>query len=528
MASLNSSPESMMFLVTRLGYGPRASQYENLLKLGPNGWIEQQLAAPATDDSETQKRLDAFRLKIKYDAAPGKWEAMDELRPLSTLNKPIEQLWPLFDPQKPSNGQEKGRPRSEVIAATLMRAVYSPYQLREIMVQFWHDHFHVNAFADEHISVALPTYDRDVIRKHAFGNFREMLEAVASSTAMQYYLSNHSSRAGAANENYARELFELHSFGRENYLNDHYDRWRDVPGAAEGRPAGYIDQDVYEAARAFTGWTVEDGATIDNGRKLPATGKFTYVENWHDGYQKRVLASEFDPFAPPMADGRKVLEMIAAHPATAHHMATKICTRLVGSTPPASLTSRIADLWQKTSKAKDQITQIVRAIVTSDEFWQSRGGKVKRPLALMASYVRIMDIDFTPTEGLFNQLANAGQKLFGAPTPVGQADDNATYIGSNAMRNRWHLVLGLAQNWWNTGLPNAPQTLAEWGGKLDSSNETVAEWFRLFGVPAGENLVNATTVAAGLLPFAPPSRSDAKPLAMASAIAAMAPEFQVC
>ena len=187
---------------------------------------------------------------------------------------------------------ERRRPRDEVVAATVLRAVHSRWQLREVMCEFWHDHFNVDALGSEAIGVALPAYDRDVIRRHCFGNFREMLEAAATSTAMQYYLSNCSSRAGAANENYARELFELHTMGRAAYLNDRYDRWRDVPGALEGKPAGYIDQDVYEAARAFTGWTIEDGGAIDAHRRLPQSGQFVYVENWHDGYQKRVLATE--------------------------------------------------------------------------------------------------------------------------------------------------------------------------------------------------------------------------------------------
>jgi uncharacterized protein (DUF1800 family) len=159
-------------------------------------------------------------------------------------------LWHLVDHKNVMHAAERRRPRDEVVAATVLRAVHSRWQLREVMCGFWHDHFNVDALGSEAIGVALPAYDRDVIRRHCFGNFREMLEAAATSTAMQYYLSNRSSRSGAANENYARELFELHTMGRGAYLNDRYDRWRDVPGALKGKPAGYIDQDVYEAARA--------------------------------------------------------------------------------------------------------------------------------------------------------------------------------------------------------------------------------------------------------------------------------------
>jgi uncharacterized protein (DUF1800 family) len=506
----------LLLTINRLGYGPRAEDYKDLVALGTKGWLDVQLNPPEGDDPAVADRLAKTRLRIKYDA-------VDDMRPLSCLNKPVEDLWGLVEKQKSLSGPEKGRPRQEVIAATLLRSVYSPYQLREVMAQFWHDHFHVNA-GDDHISVALPAYDRDVIRKNCLGNFREMLEAVAASTAMLYYLSNHSSRAGSANENYARELFELHSFGRENYLNDRYDRWREVPGALQGQPEGYIDQDVYEAARAFTGWTVEDGGKIDGGRSLPATGKFTYVENWHDGYQKRVLATEFDPFDKPMADGRKVLDLIANHPATAQHMSKKLCLRLIGPDAPDSIVKQSTELWHSQIKAPDQIAQVVRLIALSPEFAQSRGKKVKRPLALMANYVRVMGFEFTPTEGLSNQLANAGQKLFGAPTPVGIPDDNAVFLGTNAMRNRWQLLFGLAQNQWNNGMPQPAATLAQWGRKADN----VGEWMALFGGSRDEKTLAGISAAAGFVPFAPTGGSEGeRHHAIASALTAMTPDFQV-
>jgi uncharacterized protein (DUF1800 family) len=514
----------LLFTISRLGYGPRAEDFKDLAVLGTKGWLEEQLNPPAGDDPVVADRLGKTLLRIKYDADDkNKIPAMDEMRPLSSLAKGPEDLWGLLDGQKKLPGQEKGRPRMEVIAATMLRSVYSRYQLREVMAQFWHDHFHVNA-GDDRISVALPAYDRDVIRKNCLGNFREMLEAVATSTAMLYYLSNHSSRAGAANENYARELFELHSFGRENYLNDRYDRWREVPGALQGQPEGYIDQDVYEAARAFTGWTVEDGSKIDGGRSLPSTGRFTYVENWHDGYQKRVLATEFDPFDKPMADGRKVLDLIANHPATAQHMSKKLCQRLIGPAAPDSIVQQTTELWRNQVHAPDQIAQVVRLIALSPEFAQSRGTKVKRPLALMANYVRIMGFDFTPTEGLFNQLSNAGHRLFGAPTPVGIPDDNAFFLGTNAMRNRWQLLTGLAQNYWGNGVPQPSVTLAQWGRKADNAGV----WADLFGGSADEKILAEISVAAGFVPFAPDGGSESeKHHAIASSLTAMNPDFQV-
>jgi uncharacterized protein (DUF1800 family) len=526
---MNDPNSSLLFMMNRLGYGPSLADMADLRRPDPNGWLEEQLAPPPGDDSDTAKRLSAVTMQIKYNADDkGRWPAVDEMRPLSALNAPIEQLWPLLDGKNPQLQPERGRPRDEVIAATLLRSVYSKYQLREIMAQFWHDHFHVNAYAGDQIAVGLPAYDRDVIRKNCLGNFRSMIEDVACSTSMQYYLSNHSSRAGAANENYGRELFELHTLGAESYFNDKYNRWRDVPGALQGHPTGYIDEDVYESARAFTGWTIEDGGHVDGQRVLPATGKFIYVEKWHDGYQKRVLAAEFQPFTPPMADGREVLDLVSAHPATARHVTGKLCQRLVGPTASPALKQQAAEAWLKLAKAPDQIARVAALIIRSPDFAASQGQKVKRPLALMAGFVRGTGMDFMPTIGLSNQIASAGQKLFGHPTPAGLPDTNAFYTGSNAMRQRWQLLLGLSHNSWNNGTVAASSALEAWGFKAATTDQAVASYLRLFGGAPSDKLVTATMDGAGFAAFSPLGNDSAdKQLAMAAAIAAMTPAFQV-
>lgn len=316
-------PLTLVSALGRAGYGARPVDLETVSRIGFPAWVDDQIAPREDDDQDCLARLRETRLRIRYGATE-RWLAVDEMRPLGLLDRPIEEAWTLVTKRADMDGAERRRPRDELVTATILRATYSRWQLREVLVAFWHDHFNVDAVGSEAVAIALPTYDRDVIRRHCLGNFRDFLEAVATSAAMQIYLSNRSSRAGAANENFARELFELHTLGRDAYLNDKYDRWRDVPGAAKGAPVGYIDQDVYEAARAFTGWTVEDGTTIDGRRKLPETGRFAYVETWHDGYQKRILAREFDPFGAPRTDGRRVLDLVAEHPATAHHLTRKL------------------------------------------------------------------------------------------------------------------------------------------------------------------------------------------------------------
>ena len=513
----------------RLTFGANDADRDALRRLGLSNWLSLQLEGDHRDDPESDHHIATATLQIKYPSNPANdYPAIDEARPLRTLGQPIEQAWKLLDPDpKVAPPPERSRPRIEVAAATVIKAVYSRWQLREVLVDFWHNHFNVNAVGDNNIAVALPSYDRDVIRAHALGNFRDFLEAVATSTAMQIYLNNRSSRAGSANENYGRELFELHTLGHDRYYNALYDKWRKVPGAQSGKPIGYIDQDVYEAARAFTGWTIEDGATIGPGQILPRTGKFTYVEAWHDGYQKRVLASEFDPFQAPMSDGRKVLDLVAAHPGTARFLCEKLCRRLVSDHPPEALIARATRVWIKTQKHPNQIAEVVRLIATSAEFALSAGAKAKRPLELAASYLRATNIEFTPTEGLINEIAAGGQRLFGWAPPTGHPDVNDYWLSTNAMRHRWSLIFGLTNDQWQTG---AFDPAHEIGHDDPSALETAQFWqARLFGGSDPE-MVTMILAAMKIDPgqrFGSGSKDPRAPLRNIVAYLAMAPEFQL-
>ena len=523
-----TDPGFAPMVLARLGYGARPGEIEGLRHTGYARWLDEQLAPPKGDDATVAAKLKRLTFHIKY--AEGKdqaYPAVDEARPLTTLDQPIEAVWPVLADRDKHDGQERRRPLMEVMAATVVRAADAKYQLREVMVAFWHDHFNVDAWDQEQVMAALPTYDRDVIRAHALGNFRAFLEAVASSTAMLYYLSNKSSRAGAANENFGRELFELHTLGAEAYLNDKYDRWREVPGALKGQPAGYIDQDVYESARAFTGWTVEDGTGLDGRRKLPNSGKFAYVETWHDGYQKRVLATEFDAFQPAMADGRKVLDLVAAHPATARHVCGKLVQRLAGENAPPALLARAVQTWTKTAKAPDQIAQTVRAIVTAPEFKASRGVKVRRPLALAAGFARATGLDLIPTEPLLNGIANAGQRLYGYAPPTGLPDRRDIFLGTNTLRQRWQLVLALAENNWGTGTLDVGRLTA---AGIATPRQAAAYWLGAMTGRFDPAQVEALVTGLGWPPDAPvpPGPNSQKQFARIAGLAAMAPEFQTC
>ncbi|MBN9089464.1 MAG: DUF1800 domain-containing protein [Reyranella sp.] len=507
-------------LLNKLAFGPSAVELRDIAKGGADSWLAHQLKPSAEDDCAG--RVAAAHLHLKYVSKVPE-ATVDEDRALAVLAEPLEQHWQTVDKSVPN--QERAFLRTAVTAATLVRAVHSRWQLREVMADFWHNHFNVNAVGEPLVAVALPTYDRDVIRRHALGNFRELLEAVATSAAMQVYLNNRSSRGGAANENYARELFELHTLGRPAYLNALYNRWRDVPGAIDGRPAGYIDQDVYEAARAFTGWTIEDGTGIGAGRKLPLTGKFTYVEGWHDNYQKRVLATEFDPYQSPLADGRRVLDLVADHPATAKYVCGKLCRRLVSDTPDAALVAAAVKAWSEARRQPDQIAHTVEAIVRSDAFRRSSGAKVKRPLELYASFARAAEISVAPTPGLLGELDGSGQRLFGWGPPTGHPDENDYWLSSNMMRRRWSLLLGLADDAWKAGSPSAALAVAQAATPEAAVN---AAHRRLLGAEAPAKTALAIVAGLGLKPgTAFDTRKDALPLARRMlAYCAMTSDFQ--
>jgi len=189
-------------VLARLGHGARPGEIEAFRTAGYRTWLDEQLAPPPGDDPAVAAKLVRLTFRIKYAEGKDKaYPAVDELRPLGSLGAPIEAVWPVLADRDMHDGQERRRPLMEVMAATVVRAIDARYQLREVLAGFWHDHFNVDAWDQEQVMAALPSYDRDVIRAHALGNFRGFLEAVASSTAMLYYLSNKSSRAGAANEN---------------------------------------------------------------------------------------------------------------------------------------------------------------------------------------------------------------------------------------------------------------------------------------------------------------------------------------
>jgi uncharacterized protein (DUF1800 family) len=396
-----------------------------------------------------------LRLKYKggkFRKGEGEYPDVDEKRPLSLISADLPTLFPYTGHGDTIPNPERSRPRQEIQVAILMRMIATDKPWEEEWIAFWRDHFSIYGY-DQNVGALSPHWEENVIRRFAWTNFRDFLEAQASHPAMLYYLNNRTSRAGSANENFARELFELHTLGKAAYLNDLYADWKKVPGASTANPEGYIDQDVYEAARSFTGWTVEDGSNLGGKTNLPATGKFIYVESRHDNYQKRVLATEFSPYAGAMSDGRKVLDLCAQHPATAQHLAMKLVRHFVNDQPPQEMVQRIAKVWeeQKSNPAQlkivyEQLQKEAKALPAEQK------QKPLRAYRLAARLIRATNIPFTLGEGqIIGVVDSAGVPPYGWPSPDGMPNTTPWVLSSAFMRQRMTLIQGLAENWWGTG-----------------------------------------------------------------------------
>jgi uncharacterized protein (DUF1800 family) len=325
-------------------------------------------------------------------------------------------------------------PGYDLNEAKLLRSVYSNRQLEEVLVDFWYNHF--NVFLDKGNDRFLVTsYERDTIRPHVLGKFKDLLVATAKDPAMLFYLDNWQSVApptpqqlaklGARaryarglNENYARELMELHTLG--------------VDG-------GYTQKDVIAVARCFTGWTIQNGRRGEG----PGSG-FWYNDKVHDKGEKVVLGVTI-PAGGGEDDAQKVLDILAHHPSTAHFISRKLAQRFVADNPPPALIERMA----KTFHEKDgDLREVMKTMLNSKEFW-SQGAwraKMKSPLEMIASAVRATGADVESATIVAGQLQQLGEPLYRKVEPTGYSSANAEWTSSAALLARMNFALNLAQN----------------------------------------------------------------------------------
>lgn len=371
-------------LLNRLSFGPAPGEYARVQRIGPQAYIAEQLHPEKIDD----RRCDW--LTASFD---------------SLAESPAE-LYE-YDPEELLN---------DLTRRKVLRAVYSRRQLFEIMVDFWSDHFNIVAHKGDCRWLKAED-DARVIRRHALGRFADLVRASATSPAMLIYLDGHANRVESpedrANENYARELLELHTLG--------------VDG-------GYTQHDVAETARCLSGWTY---------RHDPFAWKALHVEfdpARHDDGDKEVLGHRI-PGGGGAADLDRVVEIACAHPATARHIAAKLCRFFIADPPPAASVSAVADAFTQSGGA---IRSTLQALFADEGFSLSRGNLFKRPLRFVVSALRGCQADSDCGPPLLAYLERLGHAPFQYPSPDGYPLEAPPWLGG--LLWRWNFARQLADD----------------------------------------------------------------------------------
>lgn len=497
----------VVHVLNRITFGPRPGDVEAVEKMGLHAYIEQQLHPETIDDSAVEQTVAHFDMLQMSAQELASLFQEERKKNLEKQRAAAARAKALADGQAPamqdgiSREQADPKPQGKMAGliekatenrtvsaigqleqAKLVRAVDSPRQLQEVLVDFWSNHFNIDVKKgpDRILKVV---DDREVIRPHIWGKFRDLLEASAKSPAMLFYLDNASNtvardvspkeqemqamiyqkvtgqappadsetegqpskpkRQGGINENYAREIMELHTLG--------------VDG-------GYTQQDVQEVARCFTGWTFKR-----------ETGEFIFRPRQHDNGAKVVLGHQI-PAGGGIQDGKTVLDILCAHPACAHHIARQLCQRFVSDDPPAALVDRIAGVFTQTG---GDLRQVTEAILTSPEFLSpaTYGTKIKSPLEFAVSAVRASGATLIPQEpppfdrlvptvegaavlgrtqaadriakrprqSLNWHIFELGEPLFACTPPTGYKEVSSTWVSPGALIERLNFAMALTQ-----------------------------------------------------------------------------------
>jgi uncharacterized protein (DUF1800 family) len=500
-------------LLDRFTFGPRPGDVDSVLALGPDAWLDAQLAGDLSDPVLDSALAGIASLGLSEEEIARTYPQRATLVAQAIRDGVIERSDRALDRSElrkkllPYASRQGFRPEKELlddmVQQKILRAVESRDQLREVMTDFWFNHFNV-ATTDNQARRHILGYERDAIRPNALGTFRSLLEASAKHPAMLFYLDNAQSsaadtavtlvaRAGGRgpgalrgravrasagadsvavarkpkrgiNENYARELMELHTLG--------------VDG-------GYTQRDVIEVARALTGWTVmPEGAARDRIEQRLAKasslgfvrqGEFLFRPDIHDAGAKQILGVSF-PAGGGLDEGERVLDIVVAHPSTAHHIALKLAQRFVSDNPPASFVDRLARVYLD---SHGDIRTLIRTIAESPEFWSpgAMRAKIKSPFELAVSAVRATDAHVESTRALARWIAQMGEPLYAYLAPTGYPDRAETWINSGALLTRMNFGLSLAAN----GIAGVRVDLPELnqGREPESSDAALATYARL-------------------------------------------------
>ncbi|HMQ21520.1 MAG TPA: DUF1800 domain-containing protein [Planctomycetota bacterium] len=424
-------------MLSRFAFGATKELIDEVRAKGIEAWFDEQLEGKASEGYELGERL----------------------RQLETWGLSAAELFAGYDPRNPgptATPEERreydrlrNMPRGDLLASIVYRAAASKNVVREVLVDFWRNHFNVDIGKANLRLWALP-YERDVLRAHVCGDFADFLEAVAKHPAMLIYLDNALSRReptkgelsavreGARarsrskeraeeaveiakqrglNENYARELLELHTLGVDK---------------------GYTQRDVIEVAKALTGWTVNhDPKRGDIG--------FYYAADMHQRGEKVVLGQSIRPDKKnPLLEGEIVLRRLERHPQTADFIATKLCRHFVDDDPPARLVERVAATFRRTN---GKLSEVYRAIALSPEFYDPKyyQSKFKRPFEFVMSAIRVTRAEILEPRAVLDTMALLQEPLYGQEDPTGYYDTAEAWNDPGVMAVRWQFAFKLAQ-----------------------------------------------------------------------------------
>jgi len=354
-------------ILNRLAFGPKQEDLESVLSMGVNGWINQQLDSDSIDDSELESLIAGRELKQRQS-----WEGF------------IEDMF--------------------------IRAALSKRQLNEKMTQFWENHFNTELEKTDH--PIEEWYENAAFRAHALGNFKDLLVESATRYPMNVYLDNIHNVVGAPNENYAREIFELHSFGANN---------------------GYTQEDIVQAARCFTGWSIH-------------RGQFAFDPGEHDYGEKYIPSLNLTiPAGGGLSDGMTLIDAIVQDPHCAEFICWKLCQFLIDDDPPADVTAAAEVTFSATN---GDIEQVLATITSHPRFRTDlnyRGNKTKTPLEFAMSAIRVSD-SFPVFHGIYYFLDNMGMPLFNFPFPTGFEEAGNFWINTNSLLYRWNFIHSLTSN----------------------------------------------------------------------------------
>jgi len=473
-APVEDDEARIVHALNRLTFGPRPGDVEAVRQIGLEEWISRQLHPERIPDEALGPRLaplstlglSTAEILRGYDPPPALKKEIQKRRAEMGESASEEDMRKMQRELAAEYKDQMAGPPRKVVEdlqqAKLLRAIYSERQTGEVLVDFWMNHF--NVFADKgQDKFLLTAYERDVVRPHAWGRFEDLLRATARSPAMLFYLDNWLStdpsanaddlrramaeengmrprrgngmgrglgrrrapgamprppQAGGAkrkaglNENYAREIMELHTLG--------------VDG-------GYTQKDVTELARCLTGWTIV-GLRQNNPR-------FVFLDAAHDHGDKVVLGHRIK--SSGIKEGEQMIHILATHPATAHFISYKLARRFVADEPPAALVDRAAAVFRKTD---GDIREVVRAIVTSPEFSapEYRQAKVKTPLEFVVSAVRASGAEVRDASALAQRVAQMGMPLYQQQPPTGYKDTADAWVSTSGLLARLNFALDLA------------------------------------------------------------------------------------